>query len=89
MLPLSYILIDCQVETCEFVLPSEEGDGTITVPVDELTYHAVDGCHLITTEFVLPKRMEQYNAKNKRHMPNRSIRRMGSSLTQNYRRGND
>jgi len=33
------------------VLLSDEGDGTITVPVDERTYHAIDGCHLIATEF--------------------------------------
>ena len=33
------------------MLLSDEGDGTITVPVDERTYHAIDGCHLIATEF--------------------------------------
>ena len=33
------------------MLLSDEGDRTITVPVDERTYHAIDGCHLIATEF--------------------------------------
>ena len=33
------------------MLTPEEGDGTIRVPVDQVTEDTVDGCQLITTEF--------------------------------------
>ena len=41
----------CLINTCEFMLTSDEGDGTIRVPMDHVTEDTVDGCRLITTEF--------------------------------------
>jgi hypothetical protein len=43
------IVLRSENKTCEFMLP--EQDGTIRVPVDQVTDEDLEGCELFTTEF--------------------------------------